>query len=214
MIELAIASGAGGLIGMSLGLVVAKNRLKDDEKDEIPETVECPGCSRRIERGAFCRHCGEYLSWEDQADEPAGVDVDEKDDESLSILGRVAARIPVEIEVEDSEDETETTETETTETESIGEETETETGKTPTTDGGGNNDPGTRVEEILGDEDADRFEEIVEALEDDSDDSDDETETTETESIGEETPEDKDYVEIDVEEDLDDGRTVYRGEIS
>jgi hypothetical protein len=151
MIEVVIASGTGGLIGMSLGLVVAKNRLKDEgEKDEIPETVECPGCSRRIERGAFCRHCGEYLSWEDQADEPAGVDVDEKDDESLSILGRVAARIPVEIEVEDSEDETETTE----------------------------------------------------------------TETTETESIGEETPEDKDYVEIDVEEDLDDGRTVYRGEIS
>lgn len=204
MIEIAIASGAGGLVGMILGLRTARNSI---EKDEIPETLDCPGCSRNIERGAFCRHCGEYLSWEERDDEP--VEAFETEEESLSLVERVASLVPVEIEIEDeSDDESaeEIEEPEPTETDETTEQVE----RQPTTDGGERDDSEDGLEEILGEDGAEQVDEILEAVE--GDDEPETTETTETESLGDETPDEtREYVEIE-DSDIDDGRTVYRGD--
>lgn len=199
MIEIAIASGVGGLVGMFLGLRTAQNRI---EEDKIPETLDCPGCSRRIERGAFCRHCGEYLSWEEQDDEP--VEVVEDEDESPSLVERVASLVPIEIEIEDESDEESAEEIEEPETTETGETTERV--EQPTTDGG-ERDESERdeLEELLGEKEEEQIEEILEAI------GDDET-VEETESLGDETPDEtREYVEID-DSEIDDERTVYRGE--
>jgi len=207
MIEIALASGAGGLVGMFFGFSMAQKRI-EKQKDEIPETLDCPGCSRRIERGAFCRHCGEYLSWDDQEPEP--VEAVENEDESMSLVERVASLIPVEIEIEDGEDDEIEDETETDEIET---EPSKETVENPPTTDGGERDETEQedeFEELLGEDGAEQVEELLDAVED----TDDETETTETESLGDEISDEtetREYVEFD-DSDIDDGRTVYRSE--